>query len=227
VQLKSPNSRGTLYLLLAAGGLTGGAWATSVSAVTSSSDAVATGTLRFTTGATNDSGVGATNLAAGDTISREVDLDSTGGTSANRQITLKFFARRSSLLDTDPTNGLQVRIRECPKAWRRTVTDAESRAFEYTCAPGATTVSINGATFTSVGELETKAGALTLNPQDGSGKDFLVVSLTLPAIAPGDPGKVAACSGTAGGTPATEDLQGCSAMLTYVFQATPWSVAAR
>jgi hypothetical protein len=31
---------------------------------------------------------------------------------------------------------------------------------------------------------------------------------------------VAACSGTSGGTEATEDLQGCSSTLTYTFQAT-------
>ena len=53
----------------------------------------------------------------------------------------------------------------------------------------------------------------------GGGQDYLVFKLELPAGAPGDISKVAACSGTSGGTASTEDLQGCSSTLTYTFQA--------
>jgi hypothetical protein len=82
-------------------------------------------------------------------------------------------------------------------------------------------VKINGAASTSVSALEGAAGVLTpLNSLNAGGKDFLVFTLTLPSGAPGDLGKVAACTGTSGGTAATEDLQGCASTLTYTFQAT-------
>jgi hypothetical protein len=179
------------------------------------------GTVRLTTGATDGSATGSSTLAAGDTISREVDLNNVNATTAKRGIILRFFARRSSLLDTDPRNGLQVHIQACPKAWKRTVTGLAPPAFQYKCTPGATAVIINGVPSTSVSQLESAGGALIpLNSQNARGRDFLVMTLTLPATAPGDLGKMAACSGTAGGTPATENLQGCSSTLTYTYQAT-------
>ena len=58
-----------------------------------------------------------------------------------------------------------------------------------------------------------------LNSLTAGGKDFLVFTLTLPSAAPGNVGKVAACSGTSGGTESTENLEGCSSTLTYTFQA--------
>ena len=125
------------------------------------------------------------------------------------------------MLDTDPTNGLQVSIQACSVAWNRTVVGSPPPAFTYTCGGGATAVKINGAATASVSALEARPASLTpLNSLAAGGKDFLVFTLTLPAGAPGDLGKVAACSGTSGGTAATEDLQGCSSTLTYTFQAT-------
>jgi len=112
-------------------------------------------------------------------------------------------------------------VQACSEAWKRTVVGSPPPAFEYTCTPGATTVKINGAATASVSALESTAAALTpLNSLAAGGKDFLVFTLTLPSAAPGDLGKVAACSGASGGTAATEDLQGCSSTLTYTFQAT-------
>jgi hypothetical protein len=189
--------------------------------VTAGPQAITSGTVKLAVGPVNDAATGAANIAAGDTIAREADLNSTGGTLANKEITLKFSAAPTSLLDTDPTNGLQVSIQACSEAWKRTVVGSPPPAFEYTCTPGATVVKINGAATASVSALEGAAGALTpLNSLATGGKDFLVFTLTLPAGAPGDLSKVAVCSGASGGTVATEDLQGCSSTLTYTFQAT-------
>src|SRR5437588_1571081 len=208
-------------LLAAAGVLIGGAFATFTASVTAGPQAITSGTVKLATGPVNDASTGATNIAAGDTIAREVDLNDTGGTIANKEITLKFSASPTSLLDTDPTNGLQVSIQACSEAWKRTVVGSPPPPFEYSCTPGATTVKINGAASASVSALESTAQPLTpLNSLTAGGKDFLVFTLTLPSAAPGDLGKVAACSGTSGGTAATEDLQGCSSTLTYTFQAT-------
>jgi spore coat-associated protein N len=209
-------------LLAATGALIGGAFATFTDTVTAGPQSISSGTVKLAVGPVNDAGTGATNIAAGDTVAREADLNSTGATLANQTITLKFSAPiTSSLLDTDPTNGLQVSIQACSSAWTRVVVGSPPPAFTYTCGAGATTVNINGSATASVSALETAAGTLTpLNSLATGGKDFLVFTLTLPAGAPGDLSKVAACSGASGGTVTTEDLQGCSSALTYTFQAT-------
>lgn len=179
------------------------------------------GTVKVAVGATTDTATGATGIAAGDTISRQANLDDTGRTIAKNEITLRVSASPSSLLDRDATNGLHVSIQACPEAWKHTIVTSPLTASIYTCAPGATRVKIGGAAATSVSALERAPSAITpLNSLNAGGKDFLLFTLTLPAAAPGDLGKVAACSGTPGGTVATEDLQGCSSTLTYTFQAT-------
>jgi predicted ribosomally synthesized peptide with SipW-like signal peptide len=215
-------------LLAAVGALIGGAFATFTDSVSAGPQAITSGTVKLAVGPTNDTLTGATNIAAGDTIAREADLNDTGGTIANKEITLKFSASPTSLLDTDATNGLQVSIQACSEAWKRTVVGSPPPAFEYTCTPGATAVKINGAATASVSSLEGTAAALTpLNSLAAGGKDFLVFKLELPTAAPGDLGKVAACTGTSGGTAATEDLQGCSSTLTYTFQATQRNAVAQ
>ena len=207
-------------LLVAAGALIGGAFATFTDTVTAGPQAITSGTIKLAVGPVNDAATGATNIAAGDTIAREADLNSTGGTIANKEITLKFSASPTSLLDTDPTNGLQVSIKACTVAWTRKV-ETPPPAFKYTCSGTESTVKIGGAETASVSALESTASALTpLNSLATGGQDFLVFTVTLPSGAPGNVGKVAACTGTSGGTEATEDLQGCSSTLTYTFQAT-------
>jgi spore coat-associated protein N len=207
-------------ILGALGALIGGAFATFTSSATAGPQAITSGTIKLAVGAVNDVATGATNIAAGDTIAREADLNSTGGTIANKEITLKFAASPTSLLDTDPTNGLQVSVKACTVAWTRKV-ETPPPAFKYTCSGTESTVKIGGAETAAVGSLESTAAALTpLNSLGAGGQDFLVFTITLPAAAPGNIGKVAACSGTSGGTEATEDLQGCSSTLTYTFQAT-------
>jgi spore coat-associated protein N len=209
-----------VLLLAAAAALIGGAFATFTDTVTAGPQAISSGTVKIAVGPTNDAATGATNIAAGDTIAREADLNSTGATLANKEITLKFTAAPSSKLDTDPTNGLQVSIKACTVAWTRKV-EAPPPAFKYTCGGAESTVKIGGAETTSVNALETAAAALTpLNSLATGGQDYLVFTLTLPEGSPGDLSKIAACTGPVSGTVATEDLQGCSSTLTYNFQAT-------
>jgi spore coat-associated protein N len=207
-------------LFAAAAVVIGGVFATFTASVTAGPQTITSGTVKLAVGPVNDAATGATNIAAGDTIAREADLNSTGGTIATKEITLKFSASPTSLLDTDPTNGLQVSVKACTVAWTRKV-EAPPPAFKYTCGGAESTVKIGGAETASVGTLETTPAALApLNSLGAGGQDFLVFTLTLPAGAPGNIGKVAVCSGTSGGTEATEDLQGCSSTLTYTFQAT-------
>lgn len=207
-------------LAAAAAALIGGAFATFTNTATAGTQTITSGTVKLATGPTNDAGTGASNIAAGDTIAREVDLNSTGATLAAKEITLKFSASTSSLLDTDPTNGLQLSIQACAEPWKRTVVGSPPPAFEYTCTPGATAVKLGGATTASVSSLEGAAAALTpLNSLSSAGKDYLVFKLELPTAAPGDVSKVPVCSGTSGGTASTEDLQGCTSVLLYTFQA--------
>jgi len=207
-------------LLAAAAALIGGTFATFTNSVTAGPQTISSGTVKIAVGPVNDAANGATNIAAGDTVAREADLNSTGATLANKEITLKFTASPTSKLDTDPTNGLQVSIKACTVAWTRKV-EAPPPAFKYTCGGAESTVKIGGAETTSVSALETTPAALTpLNSLATGGQDYLVFTLTLPEGAPGDLSKIAACTGPVSGTVATEDLQGCSSTLTYNFQAT-------
>ena len=208
-------------LLAAAGVLIGGVFATFTDSVTAGPQPITSGTIKLAVGPVNDAATGATNIAAGDTIAREADLNSTGGTIANKEITLKFSAPvTKSLLNEDPTNGLQVSVKACTVAWTRKV-EAPPPAFKYTCGGAESTVKLGGAETTSVSALETTPAALTpLNSLGAGGQDFLVFTLTLPVGAPGNLGEHAACSGTLGGNEKTENLEGCSSTLTYTFQAT-------
>jgi spore coat-associated protein N len=213
--------RSMLLVLGAAVALIGGALAMFTDSVTAGPQAISSGTVKLAVGPINDAATGAEHIAAGDTIAREADLNSTGATIAEREITLKFSASPTSKLDSDATNGLQVSAQACSGAWKRTKVATPPPAFEYTCTPGATVVKINGAATASVSALETTAQPLTpLNSLATGGQDYLLFTLTLPEGAPGDLSKIAACTGPVGGTVATEDLQGCSSTLTYNFQAT-------
>jgi hypothetical protein len=212
----------SIALLLGAGGaIVGGAFATFTNSNNAGPQAITSGTVKLATGPKNDAATGATNIAAGDTIAREVDLNSTGATLADQKITLAFSASPSSLMDTDGTNGLQVSVQACSAPWTRTVVGSPPPAFTYVCGGATTVVLINGAASASVSSLETTPGTLTpLNSLATGGQDYLVWTITLPAGAPGDLGLHAACSGAAGGTAATENLEGCASTLTYTFQAT-------
>src|SRR5436309_659572 len=96
-----------------------GTYATFTSS-TSASQSVASGTVTIALGATGASTnrltVGASNIAAGDTIQRSVDLINQGSIDL-ASITLTTSATASSLLDSDATNGLQMVIDKCSVPW--------------------------------------------------------------------------------------------------------------
>lgn len=116
--------------------------------------------------------IGASNIAAGDTIQRAVTVRNTG-TIPLSAVTLTTTATTSSLLNTDTTNGLQMVIDKCSVAW----TESGGPAYTYTC--GGTTSSV----LASVPVVGTNLSLANISL--GSGVDnFLRVTLTLPSAAP-------------------------------------------
>jgi predicted ribosomally synthesized peptide with SipW-like signal peptide len=177
-----PRSRllGKLLLTLALLGITAaltslGAFAlfTDTQAV---SQNVASGTVSLapigTNGVNNRLSVGASNIAAGDTIQRTVNVQNTGSIALS-SVQLATTATTSSSLDTDATNGLQMVIDKCSVAW----TETGGPPYTYTC--GGTTTSVLASSPVIV-------GASTLNnvTLTAGANNFLRVTLTLPSSAP-------------------------------------------
>ena len=126
-----------------------------------------------TNGANNRLVLGATNIAAGDTMQRAVLLKNTG-TIDLADVKLTTAATTSSLLDTDTTNGLQVVIDKCSVAWTESGTEP---AYTYTC--GGTTTSV----LASTPVIGANRALSNINLTAG-GDNFLRVRLTLPSAAP-------------------------------------------
>ena len=195
------------------GAILGGAFATFTDTTSAGPQTISSGKVVLAVGPTNDSATAATAIAPGDTIAREVDLNSTNATLNDASITLGISASPTSLLDSDATNGLQVQVQTCSVAWTRVAGPPPT----YTC--GGTTVTVLAST--PVKTLESTPANLTpLNSLAAGGQDYVVMTFTFPSTAPGNIALVPVCSGTAGGTAATENLEGCSSTLTYNFTAT-------
>jgi spore coat-associated protein N len=139
---------------------------------TSVSHTIASGTLTLSLGTTGTSAnrldVGASPIAAGDTIQRSVDLSYAGSISF-QSATLTTAASPSSSLDTDTTNGLQMVIDKCSVAW----TEA-GPPYTYTCSGTTSSVLASRAvigTGIALSNLTLTAGAT----------DHLRFTLTLPS----------------------------------------------
>src|SRR5579872_447146 len=144
---------------------------------TSASQAIASGTVSITLGATgpaNRLAIGATNLVPGDTIQRAVDLvnNGTAGSDALSSIQLTTTASPSSLLDTDATNGLQMVIDKCSVAWTES-----GPPYTYTCSGTTSSVLASRAVIGSNLALSNLLSTAT------SSTDHLRVTLTLPSAA--------------------------------------------
>jgi predicted ribosomally synthesized peptide with SipW-like signal peptide len=124
-------------------------------------------------GANNRLSVGASNIAAGDTIQRAVNIRNTG-TIALASVTLTTTAPTSSLLDTDTTNGLQMVIDKCSVAWTES---GAGPPYTYTC--GGTTSTV----LASTPVIGTNLALSNITLSTGS-DNFLRVTLTLPTAAP-------------------------------------------
>jgi predicted ribosomally synthesized peptide with SipW-like signal peptide len=173
----------------------------SFTSTTSASQAVASGTVNVALGAAggvdNRLTIGATNLAAGDTIDRQIKVSNSGSIDL-ASATVTTSATTSSLLDTDATNGLQLQIDKCSVAW----TETGSGPYTYTC--GGTTTSVL-ASRAVIGSAISLSG---LNAMTAGGSDYLRVRLTLP-------------------TAANNTFQGKSSTILYTFDATQRAATAK
>lgn len=122
-------------------------------------------------GASNRLEVGATNLAAGDTLDRQVKLTNAGSIDLG-SLQLTTSAPTTSVLDTDTTNGLKLSIDACSVAWTES-----GPPYTYTCGGTTTPVVASRPVVGSAIPLG------TLNSSVAGGSDFLRVRLTLPAAA--------------------------------------------
>ncbi len=148
----------------------------SFTSTTSASTSVGSGTVEIALGANgvaNRLNVAASGVVPGDTIQRAATLTNTGNQNL-ADVTLTTSAAPSSLLDTDATNGLQVKVEKCSNAW---VEAGTAPAYTYTCTGTTSTVlaqrAVVGANLALNNLSATTAGAT----------DNLRVTMTLPASA--------------------------------------------
>jgi predicted ribosomally synthesized peptide with SipW-like signal peptide/uncharacterized repeat protein (TIGR01451 family) len=139
----------------------------------SASQATSSGTVSLNpisvNGANNRLSVGASNIAAGDTIQRTVNVKNTGNITL-ASVTLTTSASPSSLLDTDTVTGLQMVIDKCSVAW----TETGGPPYTYTCA--GTTSSV----LASAPVIGTNLALSNVTLTAGT-DNFLRVTLTLPS----------------------------------------------
>ena len=166
----------SLAVLGLAAGIAGlGSYATFTSS-TSASSTIASGTVAITLGdagtADNRLTIGATGLVPGDTMQRRVKLTNASGNQNLASITLTTTATASSLLNTDATNGLQMKIERCSGTWTES-----GPPYTYSCSGSRSDVlaerAIIGSTLALTGMV-----ALTSNNTDD-----MVVTVRLPTSA--------------------------------------------
>ena len=179
-------------VLAAAGFTTAGGYATFTGS-TSVGQSVDSGTLTVELGApgtaANRVSIPATGVAPGDTVERAVDL-TTGGSVTAATAALTTVAGTSSLLDSDPADGLQLVVDRCSVAWAET--EVSSGVYTYAC-PGT------AATVLSASPVIVTDAALANLDLDGT-VNHLRVTLSLPV--------------TAG-----NEFQGLSSVIDYTFSA--------
>jgi hypothetical protein len=164
-------------LLAAAAGAAGLGTFGSFTSTTSASESVSSGTVQIGVGtagtAANRLTVAATGIVPGDTIQRAVTLSNSGDQNL-AAVTLTTNATTSSVLDTDATNGLQVKIEKCSTAWTEAGT---SPAYTYSCSGTKTTV------LASQQIIGSNLALSGLSALTAGSSDNLVVTVTLPTSA--------------------------------------------
>jgi hypothetical protein len=110
-------------------------------------------------------------LLAGDARTHLIDLVN-DGTTALGSVTLKSWATSSSILDSDPVNGLQLTVESCSVSWVDTGSDFSCSGAERSFYAGPI-----------VATNQPLAGAASLV---AGGTDHLLLTATLPASATGD-----------------------------------------
>ncbi len=146
---------------------------------TSASQAVSSGTVSISLGAAgtadNRLTIGAAGLVPGDSLQRRVKLTNGSGNENLSSITLttEDTTATDTVLTTDVTNGLKMKIEKCSVAWA----ESASTPYTYTCAGTTTTVLARQAIIAAdlaLASLSTLAAGNT---------DDLVVTVDLPATA--------------------------------------------
>lgn len=158
----------------------------SFTATTSASNTIASGTVSIalgSVGADNRMTVGATGLVPGDTMQRRVKLTNASGNENLASITLTTAATTSSVLDTDTTDGLKMKIEKCAGTlgWR----ESASTPYTYTCDSLA--ASDNLGTRTSVLAQRAIIGSTialsNMSAVTNGSTDDMVVTIDLPSSA--------------------------------------------
>jgi hypothetical protein len=171
----------TLALVGAAASITAmGTLATFTSSTAATTSNLTTGQVQIALGAVGPANrltLGATGLLPGDTMTRAFDLSNTaaGGSDPLASVSLTTTAGTSSLLNTDASNGLQMKIDRCSVAWTES---GVSPAFTYTC--GGTT----SAVLASAPVIGANLALSNLTSLTTGNTDHLLVTLTFPASAP-------------------------------------------
>lgn len=169
----------SLAVLGLAGTLAGvGTYAT-FSRSTTAFHTIASGTVDIALGAaggaTNRLTVAADGLVPGDSVQRRVVLSNALNNEDLASITLTTTANVTSLLDTDTTNGLELRIQRCSGG-----TWTESAfPYTYTCGGGGALADVL-AIRDVIGANLALTGMLALNDNNS---DDMVVTLSLPSTA--------------------------------------------
>lgn len=146
---------------------------------TSASEAISSGTVSIGLGtagtADNRLTIGATGLVPGDSLQRRVKLSNASGNENLGSIILSTVDTTAvdTVLTTDATNGLQMKIEKCSVAW----VESASAPYTYTCAGTTTSVLAERAVIGS-GLSLASLSALTAGSTDD-----LVVTVSLPTSA--------------------------------------------
>jgi hypothetical protein len=166
---------GTLAVVGAAAAVAGlGSYATFTESTAPVDTTVDTGIVSIdlnAAGATGSVPFAGGRMLAGDSRRHLVDLVNSGNTALG-SVALTSSATRSSVLDTDVVNGLQLTVESCSQAW--TVVDDV-----YSCG-GATRAFYNGPIVVADRAL---AGASSLT---AGGVDHLLMTAALPSSSSGD-----------------------------------------
>jgi SipW-cognate class signal peptide len=191
-RLLGGSTKKLLFSLAAVGATAGiaglGTFATFTSS-TNASQSIASGTVAITLGAAGSADnrltIGATGLVPGDSLQRRVKLTNAAGNENLASITLTTAdtVATPTVLSTDATNGLQMKIEKCGGAlgWRESLTTP----YTYTC--DAAVAGDNAGTRSTVLARRAIVGsslALTgMSALTAGNTDDMVVTVDLPSTA--------------------------------------------
>jgi spore coat-associated protein N len=154
---------------------------------TSASQAISSGTVAIALGsagtADNRLTIGASGVVPGDSMQRRVKLTNAAGNQNLASITLTTSATTSSVLDTDATNGLKMKIEKCTTG---TWTESASTPYTYTCDLVAGSGLNNGTRSEVLAERAVIGSNLSLTGMSAltaGSTDDMVVTVRLPSTA--------------------------------------------